>query len=171
MRKAPLIGSALIVLLGGVGMAGAQRGTSYDWNELSTPQADFMAQQRVERNIGNRHAAAGGMSTSSKPANASVPRGGDPPGVVSLTKMDKSAIVRGAIARPQSAPSDFHPSMGATVPRSMELYAFDDRVQSLTPAAQKYDYVKLEGNNVLLVDPASRTVVAMVEQKDATQSK
>jgi hypothetical protein len=44
--KSPLIATALIALLGSVGTAAA--GTMYDWNELSPPQADFMAQQRVD---------------------------------------------------------------------------------------------------------------------------
>jgi hypothetical protein len=182
MRKSPLIGTALIVLLGSVGTAAAQRGTSYDWNELSPPQAEFMAQQRTGRNNANqsvstnemsptRQAVAGGVSTPSKPAQAAAPSAGDPTSEVSLSSAQKGVIFRGAIAQAQSAPSDFHPSMGATVPRSLGFYAFDDRVQSLIPAAKKYDYIKLPSNDILLVDPNSRKVVAMIEQKNTTDSK
>jgi len=182
MRKSPLICTALVVLLGSVGTAAAQRGTSYDWNELSPPQAEFMAQQRIGRNNTNqsmstnamsttRQAAAGVASTPGKSAHAGAPSADDPPSEVSLTGAQKSVIFRGAIARAQSAPSDFQPSTGATVPQSLRLYAFDDRVQSLVPAAKQYDYLKLPGNDILLVDPNSRKVVAMIEQKNATESK
>ena len=86
---------------------------------------------------------------------------------LSLDSSQKYVVFRGASAPAQSAASDFHPSIGATLPQSLMLYAFDDRVQSLVPATKEDDYVKMPGNEVLLVHPGSRKVVAIVEQKDA----
>ena len=110
-------------------------------------------------------------SDSSKPAQAGAPSAGDPNSEVSLSSAQKSVIFRGAIAQAQSAPSDFHPSIGAIVPKSLGLYAFDHNVEGLVPAAKEYDYVKLPGNDVLLVDPGSRKIVAVVGEKDVTGSK
>jgi hypothetical protein len=63
--KSPLIATALIALLGSVGTAAA--GTMYDWNELSPPQADFMAQQRVDLNYAKGEApfAVGALTVES----------------------------------------------------------------------------------------------------------
>jgi hypothetical protein len=171
MRQSPLIGTALVALLGTLGTATAGT-TMYDWNELSPPQADFMAQQQIgsnhlSRSISMKTTPKAVLATPRQAADARVPATRDPPDRVSLSNEQKSVIFRGAIAQAESAPSDFHASMGATLPEFLRLYAFDDRVQSLVPAAKQYDYAKLPGNDILLVDPASRKVVAMVQQKDA----
>jgi hypothetical protein len=56
------------------------------------------------------------------------------------------------------------------VPQSLRLFAFDRNVEGLVPAAKEYDYGKLPGK-ILLVDPSSSKVVALIEQQDATGSK
>lgn len=118
MRKSPLIGIAVLALLGSIGAAAADTASQ-----------------------------------------------------VSLNSTQQSIIAVGAIAQAQPAPSDFHPSIGAIVPQSLRLYAFDTNVQSVVPAAKQYDYVKLPNQDVLLVDPSSRKVVAMVEPKNAGGGK
>ncbi len=177
MRKSPLISTALLALLGGC--AAAQAGTIYDWNELSPPEAAFSAQQRIAASNATQSmstnttpkATSADLSTPSQTTDAKALSSGDPPGEVSLSSMQKSVIARGAIAQAQSAASDFHPSMGAIAPQSLRLYAFDHNVEGLVPAAEEYDYVKLPSKDVLLVDPKSRKVVAVIERKDATGGK
>ena len=90
---------------------------------------------------------------------------------VSLNRTEQSIIAVGASALAQSAPADFHPSIGAIVPHSLRLYAFGINVEGVVPAVKQYDYVKLPNQDILLVDPRSRKVVAMVEQKNAGGGK
>ena len=96
---------------------------------------------------------------------------GDAPGNVALTKPQQHIIALGAIGQAQPAPPGFQSSAGAIVPRTLRLYAFGIAVHNVVPAVQPYDYVKLKNQDILLVDPGSRKVVATVVQKNAAGGK
>ncbi len=72
MCKSPLVVSALIALLGSVGTTAAQRSTMYDWNGLSPPEADFMAQQRIGLNYDSHSTSKSTIATKPTGKTSSV---------------------------------------------------------------------------------------------------
>jgi hypothetical protein len=65
-----------------------------------------------------------------------------------------------------AAPIGFHPTVGAHVPDSVELKPLSATLANLVPQARDFSIGMIE-KEVILVDPATRQVVAVVTQEPA----
>ena len=66
-----------------------------------------------------------------------------------------------------AAPIGFRPSVGAVVPTAVELKPLSDTLAKLVPQARALSIGMIE-KQVILVDPDSREVVAVVTQEPAS---
>jgi hypothetical protein len=91
---------------------------------------------------------------------------------LNLTSNQKHTIYQSVMnEKGQSAPSSFRASLGAKVPSSLILHQLPSNVATQIPAAKGYEYVKLQNNEVLVVDPKNRQVAEMITQSSTTGSK
>lgn len=82
-----------------------------------------------------------------------------------LSAAQKSAIFK-AIDKNKAKPAaaaNFHPSVGATVPATIALYALPDNAVANAPQAKQLKYTMAQ-NQVVLVDPTSLKVVDIIRQ-------
>lgn len=63
--------------------------------------------------------------------------------------------------RAEQAPSGFTPQLGETTPSSVQLQAIPGKVSRQVPAVKSYRYATLP-NQVLLIDPTSKKIVAII---------
>ena len=86
-----------------------------------------------------------------------------------VPRLDLSEAQRQAIyqsistrqAKKDTAPPGFRPAVGAQVPASIELEPFPKAVTELVPKTADYQYAFV-ANQVLIVDPRSRTVIELI---------
>lgn len=88
---------------------------------------------------------------------------------LNLTKQQKQTIAQIAAGQPaEQAPSNFQPSIGQKVPSSLTLKTFPSSAESELPASVKSDqFAKLDNNDIVIVDPTNREVVAVLNQSNA----
>lgn len=65
--------------------------------------------------------------------------------------------------RAEQAPAGFTPQVGETTPNGVQLEAIPGKVSRQVPAVKSYQYAKLS-DKVLLVDPSSRKIVAIISE-------
>ena len=65
----------------------------------------------------------------------------------------------------QAAPAGFQAKIGVTVPQTLALQALPVSVFSQIPAAKDYQFVKLQNNEILVVNPKDRQVAEIVMQQ------
>jgi Spy/CpxP family protein refolding chaperone len=83
---------------------------------------------------------------------------------ISLTAQQKQAIWDSVgKGKGAKAPANFQASVGASVPAQVALRPLPTSVTQQMPDAKKYRYAKIEGQ-VLLIDPATHTVVDIIKQ-------
>lgn len=61
-------------------------------------------------------------------------------------------------------PTGFRPSIGAKVPMSLTLHKLPSRVTDRVPSASRYEYTKLQNDEILLVNPKDREVVDVISR-------
>jgi hypothetical protein len=81
---------------------------------------------------------------------------------ISFSPEQRRIIRRYATRHWEDRPSDFSISIGATLPRSAELYTFPDTVYAEIPELRSYRYVVVD-DEVLLVDPDGYRIVQVIE--------
>ena len=82
---------------------------------------------------------------------------------VDLTPMQKQLVQQSVSDEPrQKAPSTFIVGVGQPVPNQLTLMALPDKVTAQIPSLKTYDFAKLRTGRILIVDPDSRSVVAIV---------
>jgi hypothetical protein len=89
----------------------------------------------------------------------SPPGGSGAASELSLNPQQKRAIVQSVQNENGQQPLfGFQPTIGATVPQSMPLHQFPSSVTNEIPATKGYEFIKLENNEILLIDPKDRRV-------------
>ena len=80
-----------------------------------------------------------------------------------LTAAQKQTIYSSISSQKQreTAPPNFLPTLGATVPPSVELQALPKTIVDLIPELKDYGYAMVT-NQVLLVDPKSKQVIEII---------
>jgi hypothetical protein len=86
---------------------------------------------------------------------------------LSLTSSQKQTITK-ELSDETAANASFAASVGAKVPESVALKPVPMTVANEIPSIKAYSYAKLPNNNIVLVDPKSRTVAAVIAQGAAT---
>jgi hypothetical protein len=88
---------------------------------------------------------------------------------LSLTDQQMQTIARSVhTERGQSAPAGFMPRVGAPVPQSMPARPLPSNVTNQVPATKNLEYIKLDNNNVLLIDPDDRRVAEIITPSGTT---
>lgn len=88
---------------------------------------------------------------------------------LNLTPQQKQKIAQTIASQPaEQAPSSFQASVGQKVPAGVTLKSFPSSAQSELPASVRDDqFAKLNNNDILIVDPSSREVVAVISQNSS----
>jgi hypothetical protein len=86
-----------------------------------------------------------------------------------LTPAERLAIYQSVTQtkKNNAAPVGFHATVGAHVPDSVELEPLSDTLAKLIPRAREFSIGMVE-KQVILVDPGTRQVVAVVTQEPAS---
>ncbi len=88
-----------------------------------------------------------------------------------LTSSQKQKIQQAVADQPaEQAPPNFQPSVGTTVPGSIELKPLPSSASSELPASmQDNKFAKLNDNDIIIADPSDRRVVAVINQQNPEQ--
>ena len=70
----------------------------------------------------------------------------------------------------QKTPAKFEAKVGETLPRTMTVDAMPEPLIQREPSLRQYGYVKLS-NDVLVVDPMKKTIIAIIPLKSPTSGK
>ena len=90
-------------------------------------------------------------------------------GPVNLTEQQQQSIQQGLSSQAgQSAPSEFTAKVGEKVPDSVNLDAMPSDTADQVPELKGHDFAKFENNEIIIVDPSSREVVAVIHQSSTT---
>ena len=103
-----------------------------------------------------------GPNPSSAPTSASTTK---PGGTLQLSAAQKTSLYQ-TVAKEKvksPPPASFKPSLGASVPPSIELYSLPADFTAQVPAAKQYKYTVAQ-NQVVLVNPTNMTVVDIIRQ-------
>jgi len=70
----------------------------------------------------------------------------------------------------QKTPSKFEPKVGETLPGTVKVDAMPARLIQREPSLKQYGYAKLS-ENVLVIDPMKKTIIAVIPLKAPTTGK
>jgi hypothetical protein len=88
---------------------------------------------------------------------------------LNLTAAQKQTIVQSVQSeKGQPAPAGFLPKVGASMPRSVSLRHLPSNIAAQVPGAKDLKYVKLDTNEILLVQPKHRRVADIIMPSDTT---
>jgi hypothetical protein len=88
---------------------------------------------------------------------------------LNLTDQQMQTIARSVqTEKGQSAPAGFMPRVGTSVPQSMAARQLPSNVTTQVPAAKNLEYIKLDNNNVLLINPNDRRVAEIITPSGTT---
>jgi hypothetical protein len=96
--------------------------------------------------------------TSSQPAAVEATK--EP---IKLSEQDKAAVIKAAVAAKshQKTPEGFTPTVGASVPRTLYVHAFNPEITGQVPALKDYLYSYLD-RDVVVIDGIQEKVVAVI---------
>lgn len=84
-------------------------------------------------------------------------------GALHLSKAKKRTISQELAGRAQLPPSDFHASPHSILPKSLTLDPIPRKLASQFPTIRRDNYAVLKDEEVLLVNPQTRKVVAVIK--------
>jgi hypothetical protein len=88
---------------------------------------------------------------------------------LTLTAAQKQTIVQSVqTEKGQPAPAGFLPKVGASMPQSVSLKHLPSTVAAQVPGAKDLDFVKLDTNEILLVDAKDRHVAGIIAPSGTT---
>jgi len=86
-------------------------------------------------------------------------------GMLNLSGAQEQLIYQSVLnEKGEPVPTGFRPSVGAKAPMSLTLHKLPSRVIDRIPSAGRYEYAKLQNDEVLLVDPKDREVVDVISR-------
>jgi hypothetical protein len=89
---------------------------------------------------------------------------------VTLTETQKQEIAKDIGSQTgEKTPVGFHAAVGTKVPASMVLHPLPSQVSTDVASVKSYEFVKLQDSNqILLVNPSDRTIVAVIQSSATT---
>jgi len=88
---------------------------------------------------------------------------------LNLTAAQKQTIVQSVqCEKGQPAPAGFLPKVGVSMPQSVSLRPLPSNVAAQVPGAKDLQYVKLETNEILLIEPKDRRVAGIIAPSGTT---
>jgi hypothetical protein len=87
-----------------------------------------------------------------------------PSNSAALTSARQRTIINGITGNRQVAPPAFSASIGATIPKSLTLKRLPQAVTRQVPSIKGDGYVALKNQEVLVVRPLDRKVVAVIKE-------
>jgi hypothetical protein len=88
---------------------------------------------------------------------------------LNLTAAQKQNIVQSVQGeKGQPAPAGFLPKVGVSMPQSVSLRPLPSNVAAQVPGAKDLQYVKLETNEILLIEPKDRRVAGIIAPSGTT---
>jgi hypothetical protein len=85
------------------------------------------------------------------------------PSALHLSMAQKRSISGRLMATEQLPPPDFHAVDDSTLPRSLRMSALPRKLARQFPTIRRDDYTVLKNEEVLLVNPRTRKVVAVIK--------
>jgi hypothetical protein len=90
-------------------------------------------------------------------------------GPMNLTQDQKQKIQENLASQPsEQMPSGFTPTVGEKVPQSVSLKQLPSDVTSEVSELKNEQFAKSQNNDIILVDPQSREIVAVIEGTSTT---
>jgi hypothetical protein len=82
---------------------------------------------------------------------------------LTLSEQDKATVIKAAIEAKsrQKTPKEFTPAVGASVPKTVYLHAFNPEIAREVPALKRHWYAYLT-REIVLIDAAQTKVVAVI---------
>ena|SRR5215831_15060614 len=87
---------------------------------------------------------------------------------LNLTAQQKQSIMQSVQSEKGQAAAGFQPKVGTAVPPSMSMHQLPSSVTTQVPATKNLEYVKLDNNTVLLIDPKDRRVADIITSSGTT---
>jgi hypothetical protein len=88
---------------------------------------------------------------------------------LNLTAAQKQTIVQSVQSeKAQPAPAGFLAKVGATMPKSVSLHSLPSSVAAQVPAAKGLQYVKLDTNEILLIEAKDGRVAGIIASSGTT---
>jgi hypothetical protein len=81
---------------------------------------------------------------------------------LNLTAQQKQSIMQSVQNEKGQPSAGFQPRVGTAVPQSMSMNQLPSSVTTQVPAAKNVDYVKLDNNTILLIDPKDKRVAEVI---------
>jgi Protein of unknown function (DUF1236) len=86
-------------------------------------------------------------------------------GMLNLSGAQEQLIYQSVLnEKGEAVPTGFRPSVGDKVPMSLTLHKLPRSVTDRVPTASRFEYTKLQNDDVLLVNPKDREVVDVISR-------
>lgn len=87
---------------------------------------------------------------------------------LNLTQQQKQTIAQDLSSQPATpAPSGFNAQLGAKVPQSVTLHSLPSNVTNQVASVKGNEFAKI-GNDIVIVDPSKREVMAVINERSST---
>ena len=91
---------------------------------------------------------------------------------VNLTDQQKQSIQHGLASLPaQSLPGGFAAQLGGKVPSSVTLKKLPSDLAQQVPSVKNDEFAKFTNNEIVIVNPSSKKIVAIIGQSSTTGAK
>ena len=87
---------------------------------------------------------------------------------LNLTAQQKQSIMQSVQSEKSQPAAGFQPRVGASVPPSMSMHQLPSNVTTQVPGTKDLEYVKLDNNTVVLIDPKDRRVADIITPSGTT---
>ena len=87
---------------------------------------------------------------------------------LNLTAQQKQSIMQSVQSEKGQPAAGFQPRVGTAVPQSMAMHQLPSSVTTQVPATKDLEYIKLDNNTVLLIDPKDKRVAEIITPSGTT---
>jgi hypothetical protein len=87
---------------------------------------------------------------------------------LNLTAQQKQSIMQSVQSEKGQPAAGFQPRVGTAVPQSMPMHQLPSSVTTRLPATKDLEYIKLDNNTVLLIDPKDKRVAEIITPSGTT---
>ncbi len=87
---------------------------------------------------------------------------------LNLTAQQKQSIMQSVQSEKGQPAAGFQPRVGTAVPPSMSMHQLPSSVTTRVPATKNLEYIKLDNNTVLLIDPKDNRVAEIITPAGTT---
>lgn len=88
---------------------------------------------------------------------------------MNLTNQQKQSIQQSLMSEPaQSQPNGFTAQLGKKVPSSVKLNKVPSQLAQKVPSVKNDDYAKFRNNEIVIVNPNNREIMAVIGQSSTT---